>query len=125
MIAQIQKHKAHLRDLSRKQVNKKEILRQERTKDEPIRLPLPEFKEVRKRIVITDCDFDEEEYVFELLYCKHGRVDQYLVRVNGKQLYYNRRGKIVLNHTAKPVVMGLHAVHKLAMSKFHRIRRLY
>jgi hypothetical protein len=124
MNTQIQRHKTYLQDLSLKQVNKKEILRQERMKDKPVRLPLPEFKAVRKRIVITDYDFDEEEYVFELLYFKYGRTDQYLVRVNGKQLYYNRRGKIVLNHTAKPVVMGLHAVHKLTMSKFHRIRRL-
>lgn len=125
MNGQIQRHRTHLQDLSRKQVNKKEALRQERIEDEPVRSPLPEFKTVRKRIVITDYDFDEEEYVFELLYCKNGRTDQYLIRVNGKQLYYNRRGRIVLNHAAKPVVMGITAVYKLAMSKFHRIRRLY
>jgi hypothetical protein len=100
------------------------VLRQEKFKDEPIRQPLPEFKEVRKEFTMKDHDFDGKEYHFELLYCKHGRTDQYLVRVNGKQLYYNRRGRIVLNCTPKKVVMGLHAIHKLAMSKFYRIRRL-
>ena len=125
MNAQIRRHKASLRELSLKQVNKKEIIKQERLKDASARQQLPKFNQVRKKFVITDYDFDEKAYHFELLYYKYGRTDQYMIRVNGKQLFYNRRGKIVLNHTVKPVVMGLHAAHKLAMSKFHRIRRLY
>ncbi|MCK5607389.1 hypothetical protein KAR91_36230 [Candidatus Pacearchaeota archaeon] len=125
MNTEIQRHKAYLRDLSKKQVEARQRKHEEGTKDLPVRRALPKFKEVRKKFVITDYDFEEKEYVFELLYYKYGRSDQYLIRVNGKQLYYNRHSKIVLNHTPKPVVMGLHAVHKLAMSKFHRIRRLY
>ena len=119
MNAQIQRRETYLRDLSRKQVEAKE--RKRLSDESPEYPPILNFKEVRKSIVITDYDFNEEEYVFELLYYKYGRMDQYLIRVNGKQLYYNRRGKIVLNQTSKPVVMGLTAVHKLAMSKFHRI----
>jgi len=124
MNKQINRHKAYLQRLSQKQVKATEIKHKEATKDLPIRQSLPEFKEVRKRIVITDYDFGEKEYVFELLYYKHGRTDQYLIKVNGQQLYYNRRGKIVLNPTPNPVIMGLHEVYKLAMSKFHRIRRI-
>ncbi|MCK5611742.1 hypothetical protein KAR91_58275 [Candidatus Pacearchaeota archaeon] len=125
MNAQIQRHKANLRDISQNQVKAKRLKHEEETKDLPVRQALPKFKKVRKEFLIKDHDFNGKEYLFELLYYKYGRTDQYLVRVNSKQLYYNRRGRIVLNQTAKPVVMGLHAAHKLAMSKFHRIRRLY
>ena len=125
MNAQIQRHKANLRDISKTQVKAKRSKREEDEKDLPIRQPLPKFKEVRKEFLMKDHDFGGKEYLFELLYYKYGRSDQFLVRVNGKQLYYNRRGRIVLNCTPKKVVMGLHAIHKLAMSKFYRIRRLY
>ena len=125
MTVQIQRHKANLRRISKNQVNAKRLKHEETTKDLPTRELLFEFKEVRKEFLIKDHDLDGKEYHFELLYCKYGRTDQYLIRVNGKQLYYNRRGKIVLNCTPKKVVMGLHATHKLAMSKFYRIRRLY
>ena len=83
------------------------------------------ISKVRKRIVITDYDFDEKEYAFELLHYEYGRTDQYMIRVDGKQLFYDRQNRMILDRTPKPVVMGLHAVHKLAMSKFHKIRRLY
>jgi hypothetical protein len=125
MITEISIYNNNLCHISRKQVKRKEEIRQERVKDEPIRQSLPEFKEVRKEWVMKDHDFGGKEYHFELLYYKYGRADQYLVRVNGKKLYYNRRGKIVLNQTARPVIMGLHSVHKLAMSKFHRVRRVF
>ena len=94
MLNQISIHKAYLQDLSQSQVKAKQRKHEEDTKDLPIRQSLPEFKEVRKKFVITDYDFDEKEYMFELLYYKYGRTDQYLVRVNGKQLYYNRHGRI-------------------------------
>ena len=125
MIDKIHKHIANLQRISQNQVKARQSKHEELTKDLPIRKSLPEFKEVRKEFIIKDHDFDGKEYHFELLYYKYGRNDQYMIRVNGKQLYYNRHGKIVLNCTAKKVVMGLHAAHKLAMSKFYRIRRLH
>ena len=125
MIAEINRHREYLQRLSRKQVEGKHLKHEEDTKDLPVRQPALTFKEVRKEFTMKDHDCGGKEYHFELLYYKYGRSDQYLVHVDGKQLYYNRRGRIVLNCTPKKVVMGLHAAHKLAMSKFHRIRRLY
>lgn len=125
MITQISRYKANLQRISKNQVKAKQAKHEEATKNDTIRQPLPVFKEVRKEWKMKDHDFDGREYHFELLYYKYGRTDQYMVRVNGKQLHYNRRGRIVLNQTSKPVIMGLHAAHKLAMSKFYRIRRLY
>ena len=124
MIAEINRHREYLQRLSRKQVEGKHLKHEEDTKDLPVRQPTLTFKDVRKEFTIKDHDFNGEEYHFELLYYKYGRSDQYMIRVNSKKLYYNRHGRIVLNQTAKPVIMGLHAAHKLAMSKFHRIRRL-
>jgi len=52
--------------------------------DYPVELP-----DLRKKIIITNYDFDEETHLFELY--KSGRIDQYRVLVDG-ELWKERIG---------------------------------
>ena len=45
--------------------------------DYPVELP-----ELRKKIIVTNYDFEEEKHIFELY--KSGRIDQYRVLVDGE-----------------------------------------
>ncbi|MCK5608445.1 hypothetical protein KAR91_41575 [Candidatus Pacearchaeota archaeon] len=79
---------------------------------------------MRKHVLIIDQDFGRFNVQhYEMLYYKYGRADQFMLRYNGNQLYKKRRGKIVTNCTADPLVTGLTGVFDLAATKNFRIRR--
>ena len=113
-----------LKRISRNQVRQRqEKIQDSPPPDYPAKL---QFEEVRKQVIVVDQDFGKFDIQhYELLYYPDGRNDQFTIRFNGDQLFKNRRGKTVINHTAKPLILGLTGVFDLATSKNFRIRRLY
>lgn len=115
-------HIETLKRISRNQVNKRlSNIQNSPSHDYP---PELKFEEIRKQVIVVDQDFGKfciQHY--ELGYHPEGRNDQFTVSYNGDQLFKNRRGKLVTNHTATPLILGLTGVFDLVASKNFRIRR--
>ena len=82
-------HLETLQKIARNQVNRRiENTQNSPPPDYPVEL---QFEDVRKHVIIIDQDFGKFNVQhYELLYCKQGRNDQFMVRYNGDQLYKNR-----------------------------------
>jgi hypothetical protein len=50
-----------------------------------------------------------------------GRGDQYKISYKGKDVFYNKSKKLVLNDTKWPVIMGLYKAFNLMSSKLGRV----
>lgn len=82
------------------------------------------FPEVRRRITIECMEGGYVKHVFELLDTKDKeRIDSYYIRVDGEQLYKNRRGKIVKTQTRYKISKGWSKAMRFAESFFVRIGR--
>ena len=82
------------------------------------------FPEVRRRITIECMEGGYTKHVFELLDTKDKeRIDSYYIRVDGEQLYKNRRGKMVKTQTRDKISKGWSKAMRFAESFFVRIGR--
>lgn len=112
-----------LKRISRNQVNRR--LENIQTSPPCEYPPELKFEGVRKQVIIVDQDFGKFGIQhYELGHYPEGRNDQFTISYNGDKLFKNRRGKVVANHTATPLILGLTGVFDLAASKNFRIRRL-
>jgi hypothetical protein len=83
------------------------------------------FPEVRRRITIESFECGKTvKHVFELIDTKNKeRVDSYYLRVDGQNLYINRRNKIVKTETRERLVKGWSKAMRFAEGFFIRIGR--
>jgi hypothetical protein len=78
----------------------------------------PEKIEVSGEIKTT---INGEEHILSLIY--YGRSDSFLIAFDGIRLYYNKVGKLVLNVTSRPLILGLSDAHRFMGKQI--IRRQY
>lgn len=78
----------------------------------------PDKMEVSGEISTT---INDETHTLSLIY--KGRADSFYIAFDGVQLFYNRRGKMVLNQTPYPVILGLSDAHRFMGKQI--IRRRY
>jgi hypothetical protein len=82
------------------------------------------FPEVRRRITIECMEGGYVKHIFELLDTEDKeRIDSYYIRVDGQQLFKNRRGKIVKTQTRDKISKGWSKAMRFAEGFFVRIGR--
>lgn len=62
-----------------------------------------------------------EEHILSLIY--RGRADSFYISFDGIRLYFNRAGKLVMNPTRWPLILGLSDAHRFMGKQI--IRRRY
>lgn len=62
-----------------------------------------------------------EEHILSLIH--YGRADSFLIAFDGIRLYYNKIGKLVLNATSRPLILGLSDAHRFMGKQI--VRRRY
>lgn len=64
---------------------------------------------------------NETSHSLSLIY--KGQADSFYIAFDGVQLFYNRRGKLVLNSTPYPLILGLSDAHRFMGKQI--VRRRY
>lgn len=78
----------------------------------------PDKIEVSGKIRTT---INGEEHILSLIY--KGRADSFYIAFDGIRLYFNKVGKLVMNTTPRPLILGLSDAHRFMGKQI--IRRRY
>ena len=109
-------NKKYLQALSKRQLEAAERQRMARE------VYYPEaFDEPEVWYTVTVESFTGEKVTMKLLNREGKRRDSYHIEVNGSQVYWNKAGKLVINATRLPLVIGISDAFRFLAKHFPRI----